>query len=178
MLEPVYDEYVRDVSDPIWGMSLETATYLYSLCRATKPTRVLDTGSGFSSYVLRRYAREAGHVTVVSADDDAQWLERTATFLRQRDLTDDGLVLWPSAQVAEGRYDVVFHDLASGGARVESIPLVLSAVTRGGGAVLFDDAHHYGGEIFAEGRSAGFELYSVRSFTLDRFGRYAVLGIA
>jgi predicted O-methyltransferase YrrM len=148
-LSPVYDGYVRDVSDVEWSMSLETAACLYHLCRAMRPARLLDTGSGFSSYVFRLYAREApGPVTVVSADDDEQWLARTAEFLRQNDLPTDGLVRWPPEQVATGQFDLVFHDLAFGSARVAAIPLMLAAVREQGGAVLFDDAHHN------EGRSS------------------------
>lgn len=177
-LRPVYDDYVRNVSDAEWSVSLQTATYLFHLCRATSPARLLDTGSGFSSYVFRLYATEAESVTVVSADDDEEWLDRTRVFLRQRGLSTDGLVAWPPDDLAAGRFDLVFHDLAYSSVRVDTLPLVLRAVRRGGGIVVLDDAHHYGERIFADGRAAGLDLYSLRVRTVDGFGRYAVLGLA
>lgn len=115
---------------------------------------------------------------VVSADDDAAWLERTAAFLRARGLTTDGLAAWPPDDLAAGRFELVFHDLAFGRKRAETIPLALSAVRRGGGAIVLDDAHHYGAQIFVEGRAAGLRLYSLRRRTVDGLGRYAVLGLA
>lgn len=178
MLRPAYDDYVRNVSNVEWVVSLQTATYLYHLCRATRPARLLDTGSGFSSFVFRLYAAKAEAVTVVSTDDGEEWLDRTRAFLRQRGLTTDGLVAWPPEDLAAGRFDLVFHDLAHGAVRVGTMPLVLRSVRRGGGVVVLDDAHHYGERIFADGRAAGLDLYSLRAHTVDALGRYAVLGLA
>ena len=176
-LEPAHADYVRTVSDTAWGVSLPTAAYLYHLCRATSPARLLDTGSGFSSYVLRRHVQEAGRGTVVSADDDADWLARTAGFLQRHGLATDGLLALTAAPLARGAYVLALHDLPICTARGDALPAVATAVA-GGGIALLDDGHHYGGEIFAAGRAASLELYSLRARTLDPLGRYAILGIA
>src|SRR3954454_24674549 len=94
-LRAIHQEYIQSVSTAGMAVSLETAVYLLHLCRATSDTSVLDLGSGFSSYVLRRYAAEAGHaVQVPSVDDDAHWPERPAEFLRQQQCDAGGLSQW------------------------------------------------------------------------------------
>jgi predicted O-methyltransferase YrrM len=86
-------------------------------------------------------------------------------------------VTWSAAPIHSDAYDLAFHDLAVGAVRVDTLPVVLSAVRRGGVALL-DDAHHYGGQMFKSGRAAGMGLYSLRSRTLDGYGRYAILAVA
>lgn len=178
-LEPAYSDYVDTVSDPSWALSLETAAYLGFVCDVLRPTRLLDTGSGFSSFVFRRYANDAHHtrVDVVSVDDDPAWLARTAAFLRRHRLPTDRLVTWPSELVGTGCYDLVCHDLASGALRDSSMGPVLRCVARPRGVVVIDDAHVHGPHARREARTAGLTLFSLRDRTLDRFGRFALLGL-
>jgi predicted O-methyltransferase YrrM len=178
-LVPAYRDYVDTVSEPSWALSLDTAAYLGFLCDALRPTRLLDTGSGFSSFVFRRYARDArdADVEVVSVDDDAGWLDRTAAFLTRHELSTDRLVIWPTELVTNGRYDLVCHDLASGALRDASIGPVLRSVTRPHGVVVIDDAQVHGPHAKREARAAGLALYSLRARTLDRYGRFALLGL-
>jgi predicted O-methyltransferase YrrM len=179
-LLPAYDTYVANVSTPGMAVSLETAAYLYHLCRATSATSVLDLGSGFSSYVLRRYASEAPHpVTVTSVDDDPEWLERTADFLREWGCDSKKLVKWPEYQaLPTGPHRVVFHDLARGELRETAMRLATDQVSPDG-VIVFDDAQHLGHRhrMYAEGSRAGLQLYSLRQRTLDSIDRWAVLGV-
>jgi hypothetical protein len=82
-----YQEYVETVSNPAMALSPHTAALLYALCTLLVPKRALDLGSGFSSFVLRRYARDtAGSCIVHSVDDDAQWMDQTRAFLSAHEL--------------------------------------------------------------------------------------------
>jgi predicted O-methyltransferase YrrM len=178
-LEPAYRDYVDTVSEASWALSLETATYLGVLCDVLRPTRLLDTGSGFSSFVFRRYARAADGlpVEVVSIDDDPAWLTRTASFLRRQGLPTEQLATWPSGLVRPDSFDLVCHDLASGALRDSSMGPILQSVARPGGAVVIDDAQVHGLHARSEARVAGLTLFSLRARTLDRFGRFALLGL-
>src|SRR3954465_3301879 len=60
-LRAIHQAYIERVCAAGMAVLMETATYVRHLCRATSATSVLDLGSSFSSYVLRRYAAEAGH---------------------------------------------------------------------------------------------------------------------
>lgn len=178
-LRPAYDDYVMSVSPAYMAASLETSIYLFHLCQATRATSVLDLGSGFSSYVFRRYAQEAGEsVTVTSVDTEEQWLLHTSAFLDKHRCAADGLVTWADYQSAPtGPHDVVFHDLASGDVREAAMSFATKQVSDRG-AIVYDDAHHQGhrDRMFAEGTGAGLKLYSLRTRTLDSFQRWSVMG--
>lgn len=74
-MKHAYGKYVGEFSTPEMAVSLETSQFLYVLAKAVKARRILDLGSGFSSYVLRLYSIDAGSDTVVySVDDDKGWL--------------------------------------------------------------------------------------------------------
>jgi predicted O-methyltransferase YrrM len=178
-LRALYERYVAEVSSPEMAVSWESARYLRDLCEAVRPARVLDLGSGFSSLVLRRYAAAAGHpVSVVSVDDDAQWLERTRDFLAEHGHSGDGeLRLWDDFAGAPGEpFDVVFHDLAYGERRETAMTTAVSALSARG-VIVFDDAQHLGHRRAAQrvAHDAGLATYSLYRRTLDGIGRFALL---
>lgn len=180
-LLPAYEDYVANVSTPGMAASLETSLYLYCLCRALAARSVLDLGSGFSSYVLRRYAHEAPHeVAVTSVDDDPAWLSRTEDFLRRHGCATGGLMEWTAYRAGPtGPHGVVFHDLAGGEVRDAAMRFAVGQVSRNG-VIVFDDAHDDGlrQRMYAEGSKGALELYSLRGRTADSIGRWAVLGVA
>jgi predicted O-methyltransferase YrrM len=178
-LEPVYAEYVSAVSTPIEAASLEVCAYLAFLCDELRPQRVMDAGSGFSSYVLRRYQLAHPETTVVSVDDAAPWLDRTAAFLEQHGVGTEALIPWDEfTRGREDDFDIVFHDLAHGSAREAGMPLVTARVAAGG-CVVFDDANlasHRAAMRRAAG-GAGMAQYSLRQWTHDRYGRFSMLAV-
>jgi predicted O-methyltransferase YrrM len=171
-----YNSYVHTVSSPDHAASLEVSVYLDAVCRALKPKRLLDTGSGFSSYVLRRYAAENG-AEVVSADDSPEWLDRTREFLNSNDLSTEGLVTWAEfLSRSWDPFDVVFHDVAGGQVREDGMPVVAKALAPGG-CVIFDDAHHteHRARMHRTVKESDLHAYSLRRWVLDEYGRYAIL---
>jgi predicted O-methyltransferase YrrM len=139
-----YRQYVREVSSPDHAASLEVSVYLDVVCRARQAKRMLDTGSGFSSYVLRRYAMEHPGAEVVSADHSSEWLGKTRDFLATKDVSVDGLITWEAVeQQPPQAFDVIFHDVAGGDVREDGMPIV-ARLLRPGGCIVFDDAHHRG----------------------------------
>ncbi len=175
-LRPVYEHYVRDVSSPDMAASLELATFLYGLCKANSYTRLLDLGSGFSSYVFRLYARETSGVEVISVDDDAQWLKKTKDFLDAHDLDTRGMMTIEQfvSQNQDG-FDCILHDLNFVEERIKYVQRLLPMV-RPGGLMVLDDVHkpdYMLGTLeilsFAPGK-----IYSLSPATLDRYGRYSM----
>jgi len=79
-LEELHDWYIgcatRFVGDR-WtgdrGITLTAAEYLARTIRLRRPAAILEMGSGFSTFVLRRAAAEVG-AEVFSVDHAAQWL--------------------------------------------------------------------------------------------------------
>ena len=178
-LRPAINEYCRDVSTAEMALSLKAASLLVALCEQKRPARVLDTGSGFSSYLLRLYARQARHpVEVWSVDDAEPWLARTAEFLKSKGLAAEKLMTWHDFADGDLKdFDLVLHDLGNLATRAQSLPELLPRLADGG-LLLLDDVHHRrrlwnpAMQTFAD---RGFEVVTLRRLTLDGFGRWSCL---
>lgn len=122
-LGAAYIDYVFTVSNAVHAISLPLAAFVGSMCDVGSPKAVIDLGSGFSSYVLRRYAaKQPAHVHVTTADDDPSWLEKTRAFLELAGLS-------------------VQHDIEAPGFRAGCVPqgeLSLRARTRTGSGTSAD----------------------------------------
>jgi predicted O-methyltransferase YrrM len=179
-LVPLYDEYVYvdGVSTSVMAVSFEAAALLDALCRILEPRNVVDLGSGFSSVVVRRYARDAKNCLAGSVDDDPAWLARTQSFLVKLGLPTDHLMSWTDFQNTSQRYDLIFHDLGNMLVREQSLPVALNRVSPGG-MVILDDMHKQDYAVAAQQivRAAGFTLVPLRETTRDQYDRHACLAI-
>jgi len=185
-LKHAYGKYVAKFSTPEMAVSLETSQFLYALAKVARARRILDLGSGFSSYVLRLYSMDAGgDIVVYSVDDDKRWLARTREFLRLSRIREDFLLDWQAfQQLTPMRFDLIFHDLGNMALRAQSVPFVTSLLDARGILVL-DDMHKTGTGL--EGgyprlarraiRQAGLTVLSARRYTLDRYKRFCEIAI-
>jgi len=182
-LAPHHAAYVRNVSTPEMALSLETSAFILALVRAMRPHAVADLGSGFSSFVLRFHAAEAGSDSVVvhSVDDSAGWLEHTADFLRATGMPTSGLYPWAAYRQRDPaqRFGIVLHDLGDMDSRRDALPFVMR-MRATHGVVVLDDMHkkEYAPVARAQFRAAGLHVFQVRRYTLDRLGRFAELAVA
>ena len=161
--------------------SLEVCVLLLALARAQRPARVLDLGSGFSSFVTRSFAREAGGACrVTSVGDSAEWLGRTRVFLGKRGVPTDDMLTWEAFRgTASGPFELIFHDLGDMSVRAAALPHVLGRVAPGG-IVVLDDMHKtgYPEQVRRTCGSAGFDIHPVPMLTTDPFGRFAAIAVA
>lgn len=171
-LQDAYIEYVVNVSPDWMAMSFNAAQFLSELCEQHRPGVVADFGSGFSSFVLRRYAARYG-AQVWSVDDDPEWLSRTREFLGEYGLPVDRLNLWSEWVDSDGpALDVAFHDLGCGTIRESSMWPIADRM-RPGGFLVFDDAQndsHYN-VMFDVAAAHGWAL-RLLPVTRDGNGRY------
>jgi SAM-dependent methyltransferase len=172
-LDPLYETYVEEVSDRIWAASLEVSALVWHLCRVTQPAAVLELGSGFTSYVLRRYADEAeSSVEVVSVDHDQRWLARTQAFVAASGVGDEGFAEF--GDLAElGQFGLVFNDLF-GQLRDRGTRSAIAHL-RPNGLFLIDDANRAGHRRALIRAGHGFRFYDVRPWTFDPMGRWSLL---
>ena len=181
ILQPYYEEYTRDISTPAMAISLEAAVFLYILTTKKRPRWILDLGSGFSSFTFRLYSMNTSNeVGIYSVDDDQQWLEKTRSYLTDRGVRSDNLLHWRDFQKLNvTQFDLIFHDLGYPNVRAESLPFVLSLLDRGGILVL-DDMHksHYRANVRRVLSTRQFKLFSMRAYTLDKFGRFSSAAIS
>jgi len=172
--------YVTTVSSPMMAASLELSALILAIARIFRPRRILDLGSGFTSYVLRGYAREAGSVAVVTADDDSAWLERSRVFLAASGLSTDDMWIWDELSKSSPQpFQLVVHDLGGKlSVRAGTLPRALELTARDGLLVL-DDLHSKLYRDAAPGicRRAGRRLLSARTLSLDAYERYAAIAL-
>ncbi len=175
-LRPVYDQYVREVSSPDMAASLELAVFLYTLCRANRYSRLLDLGSGLSSFVFRLYASETPGVSVFSVDDDEMWLSKTRNFLSQHQVETENVMTLEQLLVQnESGFDCILHDLNFVDVRIKYVERILPMIKRGG-VIIFDDVHKpdYLVALLAKLAHDGGQSFSLKPATRDRYGRFSL----
>lgn len=180
VLSPFYDDYVANTSNEVMAVSLELSTFLLLFCEIRRPKRILDLGSGFSTFCLRHWARHhALDTDVWSVDDAPEWLEKTRNFLIRHDLPGDRLLAWDEFLAADrGRFDLILYDFGPFPLRMSSLGKVIGLASRPA-AIILDDMHaaEYGLYVKQTFRERGLPCLSIRRYTKDRFGRYAHLAL-
>jgi predicted O-methyltransferase YrrM len=174
-LGPEYIEYVFAVSAPEHAVSLPLASFLLTACQTVEPASAADLGSGFSSFVLRTFAAGRNStIRVVSADDDAAWLAKTAAFLSSSGLSADNLVPWGDFAAAEELFELVLYDLGHWQRRFEALPQAVASVAPGG-LLILDDLHirPYREAVEHVLDSAGLRAHDLTPYTGDEYGRFS-----
>jgi len=177
-LRPVYDRYVNEVSSWEWAVSWPTVRLIDALCDEVRPRRILDLGSGLSTYVECAWARRTGlDVEVVSVDDSADWLGRTRDFLAGEQLRARLLDASELPTLEGASFDLAFDDIGRSEDRARVVDEVVRLMNPGG-LVIFDDMNvrGYRGEVRRLLDTHGWGLYSLRRETRDEKGRFAMLG--
>ncbi len=183
ILRDKHAQYVASVSTDLAAASLNLCKFLWVLCDAIQPRRIVDLGSGFSSYLLRSWAAQSEldpAPEVWSVDDAPQWLDKTREFLAAEGLTTENVLSWDEFDGADrGQFDLVFHDMGSMPTRVRTFDKAIS-LARPGGAIVLDDVHKrkkYRLFVAETLKKANLDYYDLKNLLLDEFGRYAWLVI-
>jgi len=174
----IYRTYVSTISLEDHAVSWEAARYLFQAIQEAKPKRILDLGSGYSSLIFRTYqAKFAPEITVVSVDDDAEWLEKTKTFLQANDISTKHCITWEtfSSAYADQFYDFILYDMGNMYTRAENLTKIVD-VMEPTGCLIIDDVHFsfYAMVVFEVIGNYRLRLQSLKQETLDKYGRYAV----
>ena len=173
-LAPAWLDYTEWVSSPDMTMSLELAGLLAALRVVMRPERIVDLGSGFSSYVLRR-SRPRSSV-VYSVDDSDEWLTATERFLGSKEVATEGLITWDRFLAERlGGFDLILYDLGSMRTREDQLGRAADAL-RDGGVMVLDDCHKTGYRravrALVDDRPS-LTLFDLKNLTRDGYGRYA-----
>lgn len=179
-LESSYHDYTSRISPGAIAISLELATFLAVICSVTHPPRVLDLGSGFSSFVFRTYKKRQPRALVWSVDDSPAWLERTRAFLQEYQLDCRDLFTWETflAMPDKPPFDLILQDMSDLGTRRERLGATIEACGKNG-LIVLDDAHvpQYRRSLRHALEQRGLNYYSLRQFTKKKL-RYAGLATA
>ena len=176
MLRPYYEQYVQKVSRADMATSLELAAFMFTICKLNRYTKVLDLGSGLSSFVFRLYAMENPGVNVFSVDDDAAWLEKTKDFLHQHRLSTENIfTLEKFLKLNETNFDCILHDLNFVEVRINYVDSIMK-ILKQEGIVIFDDVHKpdYLFALLTKMKKTNVKMYSLKPITIDSYGRFSL----
>jgi hypothetical protein len=168
--ETAFREYVQGYSIETEAISLNASYYLLELFTTARIDRILDLGSGWSSFVFRYLKRLTDReIHVCSVDESEHWLGVTAAFLARHGLDTAHLRLWPS--IGDESYDLVFYDMGRPWDRHAHLKSVLDRTRH---VLVCDDMHYpdYRGHVAALASSAGLRLQLLEAETIDSFGRF------
>ena len=171
-----YDHYVTTVSSEGMSISLDMACLLHFLCWQCRPEVIFDFGSGFSSFVFRRYQRQAEPgCEVYSVDTDSRWLELTRQHLLAHGLSTDHLCLLPDFMSMQGEVaaDLVLIDLGGTDNRLKALEALVKPTGRRTLVVLDDMQRPELRQAIDRLRPGMFSCYPLETYTRDRIGRYA-----
>jgi len=178
-LRPYYTTYAKTISRNL--ASMQCCTLLLNLC--APGYRVLDLGSGFSSFALRYYQERLG-IQVWSVDSDATWLVKTRAYCEQSGIRADNFLLWKELTMSDvfgdgtkRIFDLIFFDIGITKERVSYMTPTLRTLIHPKTFVLFDDIHK---GVIKEGLERVLANYNykevgVKGQTMDEYGRYSRL---
>lgn len=178
-----YNDYISTISTKGAAVSFETAALIFNITSelAKNPNNQIwvDTGSGFSSFLLRVVAKPFDHITVYSFDDHEGWLGKTIDYCKSLGVSTDNITLWNDRPDLEKKCSFVFHDLGDRNVRATNASEVLNMLEPRG-TLIFDDLHKSDmkAKIDEAIKNAGLhyhDLEQIKSKTLDSFGRWAGL---
>ncbi len=173
-----HQSYVRTISSPEMAMSLELAIFIFEWCVANEPKTVLDLGSGFSSFIFRLYQKKAKNTVIVwSVDDHDEWLEKTRSYLEEKQVNTDKLLTLNTFLTTETavKFDCILLDLNFVEIRKDYIQTSMDRLKKNG-LLIIDDVHKV--EFLRSVKSAALKnsgtLQKLTRYTKDRFGRFAI----
>ncbi len=181
-LQAAYTDYVANVSSSLIALSLNRAAFVMFLTKLLQPKRILDLGSGFSSYVFRMYSAASGACNVISVDDSEHWLKATENFLNGYHLSTSALISLDRLEqdthgLASVEFDLCLLDIGNIPLRKRILPPLISAVRRKNGILILDDFHIPGYRRYLRSlcRTEKVSLYSLRKITRRRLSHAALV---
>lgn len=174
-----YKNYVSKISSPDMAISLELSHFIYAYCLEHKPLKLLDLGSGFSSFVFRFYQKyNEPNSVVYSVDDNKEWLLKTKNYLTQFDLNTDYLFDLDEFQKNNTQifFDLILLDLNYVEKRKDFIDFA-AKLLKHNSLLIIDDVHkiEFLRQVKAISKTNNYKLFNIRKQTIDSFGRFSLV---
>jgi hypothetical protein len=179
---PSYKEYISKVSSEIMAISLELSVFCILMCDMIKPQKIVDFGSGYSSYIFRSLTSiiDKDYQPVIwSVDDSEEWINKTKTFLSSSNISSDNVISW-DAFIEEnlGLFDFILYDLGGFEFRKKNLQYIINLCDKNG-MIIFDDMHsaEYGRYLNKTLKKTNYTCFDIRYYSKDKFGRYSKLAV-
>ena len=144
-IKPMYTKYIKEVSNRVMAASMECCVFLMVMCKDIKPKKVLDLGSGFSSYALRYYKNKYDNdMEVWSVDSNNKWLLKSRQFIESFKLSTDHFYVWSDIKDMDEKFDLIFLDIDVSKRRPPYLEHVVENFVNEDSFILLDDMHKTG----------------------------------
>ena len=179
---PTYEEYITKVSTEIMAISLELSVFCILMCDLMRPQKIVDFGSGYSSYIFRSLTSIIGEdyqPTIWSVDDSAEWINKTKTFLSSHNISSDNVITWDAfIQQNLSTFDFILYDLGGFDFRRDNLKQIIECCDKNG-MIIFDDMHsaEYGRYLNKVLKKRNCTCFDIRYYSKDKFGRYSKLAV-
>ncbi len=175
----VYEDYINTVSTEIMATSFEQCIILYLISCNLYDKKILDAGSGISSYFLRVGSINTSSVNY-TIDTSIEWLLKTKNFLEFNKINSNHMYSLLESN-SDMKYDFIYYDLGYIHERIGFIHNITSRLNVGG-MIMIDDLHfnsspdcmvhdfvyqYYTSDLWTE--------IDIRSISTDKYGRYATI---
>lgn len=167
-----YTSYIKTISSEEMCISDSQYSIIVYILRNYNLNNRLDTGSGFSSYVIRK--ETADNQLHVSIEDNDKWLKKTIEFFHSNNIDSTNLISTQEFEKLNYTYDFIFHDLGSMQTRQLSLTAILSKLNLNG-FIMLDDVHKSTYAEYVKTKMENFVQIDITKLSLDKFGRYAHL---
>jgi predicted O-methyltransferase YrrM len=177
LLDHPYRDYKKNISPGNSAISLNVGAFLKSVSEIKQPKNILDLGSGFSSYVFRRYKAESlNEAHVYSVDSDKLWLEKTRDYLTGNNLNNQNMYHWEEfKKIKKPLFDLIFVDIRPIERRLKYFNSFVSYLSKSG-AIIYDDCHkpHLLRPLYDKVKQSAVPLrhYNIKKYTIDEIGRF------
>lgn len=168
--------YVDNISQ--MAASLPCCLCLLALYDELKPDRILDLGSGISSYCLRLLKQLHDLDTDIwSIDSDPGWLETSKLYCIGNGLDYRNFKTWDTIKDSTEPFDLIFVDIDMSPKRKYYFEPVFNQFSKPGTVVMLDDMHksliYPAFDRFMKTKS--YKEIDIKALTLDEYGRFSRL---
>jgi len=159
------------------AISYEMAMYLWTEIKQRKSTRILDLGSGFSSFIFRSYQESVEGCRVISVDTSADWLLKSNEFLEKNNLDVSEIYTFDEfKELPYETYDFILYDLGNMKTRSDNLEFILNFADKNC-PVIVDDVHKkpYMDVVIETANRLKKKIVNIKPETFDSYGRFALL---
>lgn len=167
-----YKLYTKTISSEEMCISENQYGLIAYILRNYNLNNRLDTGSGFSSYVIRKETLD--NQIHVSVEDSDIWRQKTTEFFKSHKLDSTNLVSVQEFEKLNYTYDFIFHDMGNMETRRSSLSMILSKLNLNG-FIMLDDVHKQSYVEYVKTKMENFLQIDITQLSIDRFGRHAYL---
>jgi len=179
----IYDHYTDNISNKVMATSLQQCSILYLISKNLFNKNILDTGSGISSYFLRKNKKLTNSINY-TVDTNLDWLLKTKNFLKEYQVNDENLFEWSDFKNKyEIKFDFIYHDMGWIHERMTPIPYIKSMLYKNG-IIMIDDLHFNNSPdcmlrdfVYDEFTPDNWLEVDIKSISMDEYGRYATIFI-